>query len=377
MLVKLKDIGKIVTGKTPSKKEAKYWNTNDIPFVKPDDFTNDASELKDYNSYISEFGSKKANKIPKNSVLVTCIGTIGKVVINDREVTTNQQINAIIPNENINSKYLMYQLLQKKEYLKHIAHAPVVPIINKSTFEKVKILLLPLPQQKTIAQTLDKAKELIALRKESIEKLDVLAKSLFVDMFGDPVENEMGWEVVKLENVIKIDAPMVQPNTPEYENLYLIGSDRISKNTGKILPAKKAKEDKVISKKFLFDDRYVLYSKIRPYLNKVAIANFTGLCSADMYPLRPLKNKINKEFLWQLLLAKHFLNYTETLPDRASIPKLNRKELLDYEFPLPNINIQQKFAKIIQKIETQKALYEKELVKLEENFEALLAKSFA
>ena len=106
------------------------------------------------------------------------------------------------------------------------------------------------------------------------------------------------------------------------------------------------------------------------------MANFSGLCSADMYPLRPLKDKINKEFLWQLLLAKHFLKYTETLPDRASIPKLNRKELLDYKFPLPPIDLQNKFAKTIQKIETQKALFEKELVKLEENFEALLAKSF-
>ena len=200
MKVKLKDIGKIVTGKTPSKREASYWDSDDIPFVKPDEFKNDVSILTSYNSYVSTSGSAKGNKVPANSVLVTCIGTIGKVVVTEKEVITNQQINAIIPNEKIDSKYLMYQILKKREYLNHIANAPVVPIVNKSTFEKVEIFLLPLTEQKTIAKTLDKAKELIELRKASIEKLDELSKSVFIDMFGDPMENPMGWEVVKLSN---------------------------------------------------------------------------------------------------------------------------------------------------------------------------------
>ncbi|MBU1668171.1 restriction endonuclease subunit S [bacterium] len=281
-----------------------------------------------------------------------------------------------VSKDDIDIGYLYLFLLSKQKFIYSLQTGAGQPHVYWKNIKNIEISLPPLTQQKTIAKTLDKAKELIELRKASIEKLDELSKSVFIDMFGDPVENPMGWKVDKLGSVIKIDAPMVQPNIPEYENLYLIGSDRISKNTGKILPAKTAKEDNVISKKFLFDDRYVLYSKIRPYLNKVAMATFRGLCSADMYPLRPIEDKINKEFLWKLLLSKHFLKYTETLPDRASIPKLNRKELLDYAFPLPPIDIQTKFAKTIQKIESQKALYEKELVKLEENFEALLAKSF-
>ena len=168
MLIKLKDIGKVVTGKTPSKRESSYWDSNDIPFVKPDDFKNDVSLVTKYNTYVSTDGSKKGNLIPKNSVLVTCIGTIGKVIINDREVTTNQQINSIIPNETIDVKYLMYQMLTKRKYLNHIANAPIVPIINKTTFENIEISLPPLKKQKQITKTLDKAKELIELRKESI-----------------------------------------------------------------------------------------------------------------------------------------------------------------------------------------------------------------
>ena len=128
--------------------------------------------------------------------------------------------------------------------------------------------------------------------------------------------------------------------------------------------------------KFLFNENYILYSKIRPYLNKVAMVNFVGLCSADMYPIRPIADKTNKEYIWQLLLSSYFLQYTETLPDRASIPKLNRKELSNFEFPLAPFKLQVEFAKIIQKIKEQKSFYEEELTKLQENLDALLAQSF-
>jgi len=374
MRVKLTDICEFQGGSQPPKSE---WNDikleNYVRMLQIRDFTQGKQK---YIQYVKD--NKKLKKCNDSDILIGRYGaSIGKI-LTGLEGAYNVALMKITPNDELNKNYL-YQFLNSSSFqntILSIGSRAAQAGFNKDDLSNIKIPLPPLTQQKTIAKTLDKAKELIELRKASIKKLDELSKSVFIDMFGDPVENPMGWEVVKLASVIKIDAPMVQPNTPEYENLYLIGSDRISKNTGKILLAKTAKEDNVISKKFLFDDRYVLYSKIRPYLNKVAIANFRGLCSADMYPLRPIEDKMNKEFLWQLLLAKHFLKYTETLPDRASIPKLNRKELLDYTFPLPPLNLQTKFAKTIQKIESQKALYEKELVKLEENFEALLAKSF-
>jgi len=246
-------------------------------------------------------------------------------------------------------------------------------------WKNVKTIEMPFPslsKQIEIAKTLDKAKQLIELRKTSIKKLDQLSQSIFMDMFGDPVENINGWDVVSLGTVIKIDAPMVEPNIEEYENLIHIGPDRIEKNTGKLLPALTAREEGLISKKFLFNENYILYSKIRPYLNKVAMVNFVGLCSADMYPIRPIADKTNKEYIWQLLLSSYFLQYTETLPDRASIPKLNRKELANFEFPLAPFKLQVEFAKLIQKIKEQKSFYEEELTKLQENLDALLAQSF-
>ncbi|MDP3265791.1 MAG: restriction endonuclease subunit S [Sulfuricurvum sp.] len=279
-------------------------------------------------------------------------------------------------NKNIDMSYLYLFLKSKQELIYSFQTGAGQPHVYWKNIKNIEIPLPSLTKQQEIAQTLDKASELIALRKASIEKLDELSQSIFIDMFGDPVKNLHNWDIVEFGTVVKIDAPMVDPNTPKYENLLHIGPDRIERNTGKLLPALTAKEEGLISKKFLFDEQYILYSKIRPYLNKVAIVNFIGLCSADMYPIRPILDKTNREYLLQLLLSSYFLKYTETLPDRASIPKLNRKELAKFEFPLPPLELQEKFAQVMQKIESQKSLYEAELTKLQANFDALMAQSF-
>ncbi|PHQ34365.1 restriction endonuclease subunit S [Rhodopirellula bahusiensis] len=116
----------------------------------------------------------------------------------------------------------------------------------------------------------------------------------------------------------------------------------------RLLPALTAREERLISKKFLFDNRYVLYSKIRPYLRKVALPDFTGLCSADVYPVRPVEQRATREFLFSLLISEAFLAYTASLPSRASIPKLNRKELAAYSFCLPPIELQKRYTRILQ-----------------------------
>lgn len=313
----------------------------------------------------------------EKTLLITCRGaTSGNLNISEPKSYVNGNAMALDDlSENVNLKYLYYFLSNRK--LNDVISGSAQPQITRENLEIVQIYFPTLTKQKKIAKVLDRVNELITLRKESIKKLDDLSKSIFIDMFGEFSENEKNFTLNKLKDLIAIDAKMVQPNIQKYENLFHIGSDRIEKNTGKLLEYITAKEEQLVSKKFLFDNRYILYSKIRPYLNKVANVDFMGLCSADIYPVRPSNEKINKIFLWKLLLSSFFLKYTESLPSRASIPKINREELLNFEFPLPPITLQNKFANIIEKIEEQKALYEKELKLLEDNFNSLLQRSFS
>ena len=195
--VKLGDLGKIITGNTPSKKLLEFYNSNDIPFIKPDDFktTDEISTSKGNKNYISENARNNARIVPKNSVLVTCIGIIGKVMISESELSFNQQINAIVPNELILSKYLAYLLLYNKSKLDFISNAPVVPIINKTQFSKFEVTFHEdIDVQEKIIQNLENLDNQILKRRHQSKLLLNLVKSRFNEMFGDPVLNEMGWE---------------------------------------------------------------------------------------------------------------------------------------------------------------------------------------
>lgn len=190
-MARLRDVGLIITGNTPKTSEAKNYDANDICFIKPSDLTeDDIIHISSSEFYISDFARNNARIVQPKSVLVTCIGIVGKVAINEIECAFNQQINAIVPDETVCvPEYLAYAIQHQKPILQTTANAPVVPILNKTQFSDVEIAIPPLAEQKQIALLLGKVDNLISLRKRQLAKLDELVKARFVEMFGDPVDN--------------------------------------------------------------------------------------------------------------------------------------------------------------------------------------------
>lgn len=204
-----------------------------------------------------------------------------------------------------------------------------------------------LHEQQRIATILDKADSLRRKRQEAIRLADEFLRAVFSDMFGG-LDNAADPQVA-LADVVTLDAPMVEPTSDDFADMLHVGPDRIEKGNGQLLACETARAEGLTSKKFLFDERYVLYSKIRPALKKCALAEFRGLCSADMYPVRPSGSEVTREFIWGLLLSGAFDRYVSTLPDRANIPKLNREELNAFQFRLPPIESQHKYSSIVQR----------------------------
>ena len=202
---KLKDIGTIITGNTPKTSDNRNYDSNDICFVKPSDIDdNELSDLCSSECYISEYARGKARIVPAQSVLVTCIGIIGKVGVNSVDCAFNQQINAIIPNiEKCDCRYLAYAIQRERPKLQSIANAPVVPILNKSQFSDIEIPLPSLAEQRKIAAVLDKVSNLIAKRRQQLDKLDELVKSRFIEMFGDPKSNPNSYPISQLSEHIE------------------------------------------------------------------------------------------------------------------------------------------------------------------------------
>ena len=151
---KLGDIGEILTGNTPSKGERAFYG-NDFPFFKPNDL--DIGKVETSLDSLSVLGYKQARKVPKGSILVTCIGSIGKTGITQVEGAFNQQINAIIPFECIDNYFIYYLMLSKEiqEQLNTKASATTIAILNKSKFENTLIPLPPLAEQHRIVKKIE------------------------------------------------------------------------------------------------------------------------------------------------------------------------------------------------------------------------------
>lgn len=175
---KIGDVGKIITGNTPSTKDIENYSAEDYCFVKPSDISkNGVSKIDRTEFYVSTKAYNCSRQLPEGSVLTTCIGIIGKVGILAVDAICNQQINAIIPLKTINSTYLAYSILFLRDNLEIVANAPIVPIINKGEFSKVIIPVPPIDLQKQFAEKIENIERQKELITKSIEETEDLFNS--------------------------------------------------------------------------------------------------------------------------------------------------------------------------------------------------------
>lgn len=192
-----REIAEVVTGTTPSTNHAEYYGGS-FPFVGPAELGE--SPITKSSKWLSEIGIIQARLLPAETILVCCIGaTIGKVGFTGTELATNQQINALICNREIAfPRYVFHYCKTLKSIIRNQGASTTLPLLPKGRFQELKISLPPIDQQKRIAAILDKAEELRSLRRQSIEQLDILGRSIFIEMFGDPSKNPKGWKKVDL-----------------------------------------------------------------------------------------------------------------------------------------------------------------------------------
>ena len=183
-----------------------------------------------------------------------------------------------------------------------------------------------------------------------------------VEWLGEVPEH---WEVKKFNHIAEIVEGQVNPKEEPYKDYILVAPNHIESGTGRLLYKETASDQSAESGKYLFHTDDVIYSKIRPALKKVWKANFLGICSADMYPIRLLKGKIDPNYFVFLCLAESFSNFMIATSMRVAMPKVNRDDFHECHFLTPPLAEQKaiayyldtKTAQIDRKIDllTQKA----------------------
>jgi type I restriction enzyme S subunit len=214
----------------------------------------------------------------------------------------------------------------------------------------LKTLIVPVPplqEQRKIAAVLGLVQRAIEQQERLIALTTELKKALLHKLFteglrGEPQkQTEIGpvpesWEVVRLSDSVSITNGQIDPGVPPFSEMLHVGPENIEPGTGRLLNLQTNSELRIHSGNYHFTADDVLYSKIRPYLNKVALPNFEGTCSADMYPLRAKNRQFVRSFLFQLLLSPQFNKQAISFQDRTGIPKINRAQLGSILLPKPN-----------------------------------------
>lgn len=379
---KIKDIGEIVTGNTPSKSNAGYYGGN-IPFFKPTDLEQ-GRDTKYARDYLSLLGFEQSRKLPVNTILVTCIGaTIGKTGINTVSGSCNQQINAIIPNHGAYFLFIYYVCISNYMQckIKKHASATTLPILNKGNFENFSFPLPPLAEQQRIVTEIEhwfalidkieqNKSDLKAIIKQTKNKLldiaihgklvpqnpnDEPASELLkrinpkAEITCDNAHSEklpQNWIWVKGKNIF---LPM-KSTKPKYKEFKYIDIDSIDNKRYVIRNIKTIKTLNAPSRASRYTQKNdVLFSMVRPYLRNIAkVVIDNCIASTGFYVCSCIPHILNPDYCYYLMISDYVVNGLNQFMKGDNSPSINKGHIDEWLFPLPPLLEQQR---IVQKVE--------------------------
>ena len=395
---RLGDVGKIVTGKTPSTSKGNYFD-GDIPFITPEDIAK-GYRVVDSLRHVSIDGlnSVKTNSLSGFSVLVGCIGSdMGNVAFSEGQCVTNQQINSITEiNDGFDPKFVYYLLSTKKTHLRIMAGATTTPLLPKSVFENIQYNFPPLPEQKKIASVLSALDDKIALNKKMNQKLEAMAKRLydywfvqydFPDKNGHPYkttggpmtynpnlkrEIPEGWEVKNVNDVTtsvrgvsyssddeksKTDSNVVQI----LRGNNISGSRFVFDSNDVFVSSDLVAEEQKISK---FDIVMTMSSGSKEHVGKSALALYDMPHSFGAFCSKFTPNEEARYFIDCYLHSEIFIKYIRQTCSGTGINNLTNGHFDKSLFAWPTEDILKAFNEKVSAIYEQRGVIEREITRL-------------
>lgn len=352
---KLGDITTVIGGGTPRTNIKEYWKNGNIIWLSPTDLGNIGEIISINNSKtkITKLGLEKssAKLLPIGTVLFSSRATIGKIAINEIEVSTNQGFTNFICKDLLLNKYLAFCLNRFTSDITDLSNSTTFKEVSKSSLKDFKIPLPSLEEQKRIVDKLDilfaKIDKAIALHQKNIDEANVFMASVLNDVF---VELEEKYEKKQLNEIVIFGGKNI--STLEYPNLIYFSLEDVEAQTGRILNYKTVNEAGVKGTAVRFDENVVLYSKLRPYLNKVIVPNLEGCSTTELVVLKP-KDKLDKYFLASYLRSSNIVNFLNNDSMGAKMPRTNMKTFRNLEISFPPYETQQKVVAYLDEISSK------------------------
>lgn len=376
MRVRLGEICTVVSGTTPKSTHPEYWG-GDLNWVTPAELTDESDVIYESQRKITQQAviDSSLKAFPAGTVLLSSRAPIGKVAIAGIEMYCNQGFKNLICSEKIYNRYLYHFLRDKTVFLNSLGRGATFKEISKNIVEDIEIPLPSLDEQRKIAAVLDKVSDLIAKRRQQLDKLDELVKSQFVEMFGDPVVNSMGVDtqpMTELCEIIDGDRGKNYPTTDEFSDkgycLFLNAKNVTSQgfNFDTCLFVTKEKDEALRKGKLIRGDvvlttrgtlgNLAFYTEEIPY-EHVRI-------NSGMVILRMKQDMIDEvyfieQFKMQLAEIK------EKIASGSAQPQLPISAMNKIQMIVPNLKKQKQFAAFVTLTDKSKAAIQKSMKNLE------------
>ena len=363
---KLGEVCDVVGGSTPKTSEETYWGGEHY-WISPAEL--DASKYVYATSRtITDEGVKSAHlqMLPIGTVLLSSRAPIGKVAITRVPMYCNQGFKNLVCKNEVINEYVYWFLLNSTDYLNSLGTGATFKEISKKVVEQIPIPIPPLPEQEKIVAELDCLSGIIEKKKQQLKEYDALAQSIFYEMFGNPIDNEKGWEVKNLGEVCKfsqgvqVDLPLQSTVEKSGWNRFLRIVDYTTCNT---------------------DVRYVNISNDKYFVNfdDVVVVRYgasagfvgiekEGILANNLFKLNHDRNKLNYKYLYYLLSTDYYKDFVKDIAFGAAMPALSFNTFKNFNIFIPPLTLQQEFASKIEAIEKQKELIKQSIAETETLF---------
>ena len=376
---KLSDLFDLQMGKTPARNNPKYWEEGTNPWISIADMSSNGKYITTTKECITDRAISDTGIRPifPGTVIMSFKLSIGKVARTTVKSYSNEAIMAFEIKDREPSQYTIdndyaYYLLSALNFENIGNKAVMGKTLNKAILENTEVYVHPWDEQRRIISKLDKVIELIKLRTQQLSKLDELVKSRFVELFGLPVSNSKNWKTEKMNDI----APAVNYSGDFEETVWLLNLDMVEAQTGRIIDYLYVAEEEVGNSTCTFDTSNVLYSKLRPYLNKVVIPDRCGYATSEMIPLKPNPMKLERTYLAFMLRSDEFVNMINEKVAGAKMPRVSMGDFRGFDVPVPPIELQKQFTALVEQTDKSKFEIQKSLEKLETLKKALMQKYF-
>lgn len=380
----LGEICDVIAGGTPSRRNVANYGGG-IPWVKIGDMLQ--NQIFETKETISQEGlqNSTAKLLPKGTLLISIFATIGRTSVLGIEASTNQAIVGLIPRSknSVFTPFLRYYLNYSVTQLTSQARGVAQNNINGKILKALTIPLPPLPEQKRIAAILDKADAIRKKRKQAIDELNNLIPAIFYDSFGNTIENEKGWPILPLAEIVKqntsvtygivqcgphIEVGVPYVRTSDISNEILPPIEAFGRTSPEL--AAKFERSTVHTGELIFAIRATVGAVVivPEYLDGANLTQGTARIS-------PGENVTPDYLLW-CLRSKQIQQWVDRQCKGATFKEITLGKLREIPIPLPPINLQLRFSETVQGIQKSKDRYEQSAVEADALFNSLVQQAF-